>query len=108
MRRRSVDPAPAITLADLKGDAKIKYQQAGFTDPASNGKMSRMVLRPGPTFRIRENSQPLIQSGSDGAAVTLGGLYDEVGREFACEAQRRTNRPLPEPIQQRLGSTMMP
>lgn len=60
------DPAKAIvTIADLKADTKIKY---GTLDWDNN-----------------------IGTPGDQAAVVLGGLYDEYGWEFACEAQRRTH-----------------
>lgn len=60
------DPAKAtITPAYLKGDTKIKY---GTLDWDNN-----------------------IEDAGDQTPVTLGGLYDEWGWEFACEAQRRTH-----------------
>ncbi|HNX83148.1 MAG: RagB/SusD family nutrient uptake outer membrane protein [Bacteroidales bacterium] len=91
VRQRSVDPAPAITLADLKGNTKIKYGKLGWGSlTLQQWKDVKDGVKTWADFPDLENSQPLIQSGSDGAAVTLGGLYDEWGWEFACEAQRRT------------------
>jgi hypothetical protein len=54
-----------VTAADLKADTKIKY---GTLDWDNN-----------------------IDVPGDQAPVYLGGLYDEYGWEFACEAQRRTH-----------------
>jgi hypothetical protein len=54
----------AVTEADLRADSKIKY---GTLDWDNN------IANPG-----------------DQTPVELGGLYDELGWEFACEAQRRT------------------
>jgi len=60
------DPAKAnITPEYLKGDTKMKY---GTLDWDNN-----------------------IENPGDQTPVTLGGLYDEWGWEFACEAQRRTH-----------------
>jgi hypothetical protein len=60
------DPAQAsVTVAYLKGDTKIKY---GTLDWDNN-----------------------IDNPGDQTPVYLGGLYDEWGWEFACEAQRRTH-----------------
>ena len=53
-----------VTVADLKGDTKIQY---GTLDWDNN-----------------------IDDPGDQTPVELGGLYDEWGFEFACEAQRRT------------------
>lgn len=53
-----------VTVADLEGDTKIKY---GTLDWDNN-----------------------IENPGDQTPVVLGGLYDEWGFEFACEAQRRT------------------
>jgi len=59
------DPAKAtVTPEDLKADTKIKY---GTLDWDNN-----------------------IDVPGDQTPVVLGGLYDEYGWEFACEAQRRT------------------
>jgi hypothetical protein len=58
------DPAKAtVTPAQLKADTKIKY---GTLDWDNN-----------------------IETPGDQTPVYLGGLYDEWGWEFACEAQRR-------------------
>jgi hypothetical protein len=58
------DPAQAkVTVADLKSDTRIQY---GTLDWDNN-----------------------IDKVGDTTPVTLGGLYDEWGFEFACEAQRR-------------------
>ena len=54
-----------VTVADLKADTKIKY---GTLDWDNN-----------------------IDVAGDQTPVVLGGLYDEYGWEFACEAQRRTH-----------------
>lgn len=54
-----------ITVEDLKGDTKIVY---GTLDWDNN-----------------------IETPGDQTPVELGGLYDEWGWEFACEAQRRTH-----------------
>lgn len=54
-----------VTAADLKADTKIKY---GTLDWDNN-----------------------IDVAGDQTPVYLGGLYDEYGWEFACEAQRRTH-----------------
>lgn len=51
-------------MAELKGDTRIKY---GTLDWDNN-----------------------IDVAGDQTPVILGGLYDEWGWEFACEAQRRT------------------
>lgn len=59
------DPRATLTLADLKGDTKIQY---GTLDWDGN-----------------------IDNAGDQTPVELGGLYDEYGWEFACEAQRRTH-----------------
>ncbi|HNX66429.1 MAG TPA: RagB/SusD family nutrient uptake outer membrane protein [Bacteroidales bacterium] len=91
VRQRNVDPAPAVTLADLKGNTKIKYGLVGwgsltkaqYDDVVSN-KISWSDLAG------LEHSQTVTQSGDDATPVFLGGLYDEWGWEFACEAQRRT------------------
>ena len=90
VRQRAVDPAPAISLADLQGNTKIQYGKLGW------GSLTLQQWRDVKDGVITwddlpglENSQPLSQSGTDAAAVTLGGLYDEWGWEFACEAQRR-------------------
>ena len=53
-----------VTEAQLRGDTKIKY---GTLDWDNN-----------------------IDDAGDQTPVVLGGLYDEWGFEFACEAQRRT------------------
>ncbi len=81
--------APSITLEDLEGDTKIKYGLAGWGsltydqwEQVTNGEVSWDELGV-------EGSQTITQSGDDASAVTLGGLYDEWGWEFACEAQRR-------------------
>lgn len=59
------DPADAVvTVEDLKADTKIQY---GTLDWDNN-----------------------IDDPGDQTPVTLGGLYDEWGWEFACECQRRT------------------
>lgn len=59
------DPAQAkVTVDDLKADTRIKY---GTLDWDNN-----------------------IDVPGDQTPVVLGGLYDEWGFEFACEAQRRT------------------
>lgn len=91
VRQRNVDPAPAVTLADLKGDTKIKYGLVGWGsltkaqyDGVINNSISWSDL-PG-----LEHSQTVTQSGDDATPIYLGGLYDEWGWEFACEAQRRT------------------
>lgn len=54
-----------VTAADLKADTKIKY---GTLDWDNN-----------------------LDVLGDQSPVVLGGLYDEYGWEFACEAQRRTH-----------------
>jgi hypothetical protein len=60
------DPSKAtVTVSDLKADTKIKY---GTLDWDNN-----------------------IDNAGDQQPVVLGGLYDEYGWEFACEAQRRTH-----------------
>jgi hypothetical protein len=60
------DPSKAtVTAADLKADTKIEY---GTLDWDNN-----------------------IDDPGDQTPVVLGGLYDEYGWEFACEAQRRTH-----------------
>jgi hypothetical protein len=60
------DPSKAtVTANDLKADTKIKY---GTLDWDNN-----------------------IDDPGDRQPVVLGGLYDEYGWEFACEAQRRTH-----------------
>lgn len=66
LRKRVFDDASqaTVTVADLEGDTKIKY---GTLDWDGN-----------------------IDVAGDQTPVTLGGLYDEWGFEFACEAQRRT------------------
>lgn len=66
LRKRDFDDAAkaTVTVADLEGDTRIKY---GTLDWDNN------IDDPG-------NQTP----------VLLGGLYDEWGFEFACEAQRRT------------------
>lgn len=67
VRSRVFDDAvkAAVTASDLKADTKIKY---GTLDWDNN-------------IEIPGNQAP----------VVLGGLYDEYGWEFACEAQRRTH-----------------
>ena len=66
VRARVFDnPADAnVTEADLRADSKMNY---GTLDWDNN------IADPG-----------------DQTPVELGGLYDELGWEFACEAQRRT------------------
>lgn len=66
LRQRDFDDASkaAVTVERLKGDTRIKY---GTLDWDNN-----------------------IDVAGDQTPVTLGGLYDEWGWEFACEAQRRT------------------
>lgn len=66
LRRRDFDSADkaTVTVADLEGDTHIQY---GTLD------WDNHIDQPG-------NQTP----------VKLGGLYDEWGFEFACEAQRRT------------------
>ncbi|MDR2921223.1 MAG: RagB/SusD family nutrient uptake outer membrane protein [Tannerella sp.] len=67
IRARVFDDASkaTVTAADLKADTKIKY---GTLDWDNN-----------------------IDVPGDQTPVVLGGLYDEYGWEFACEAQRRTH-----------------
>lgn len=66
LRKRDFDDAAkaTVTVADLEGDTRIKY---GTLDWDNN-----------------------IDAPGDQTPVLLGGLYDEWGIEFACEAQRRT------------------
>ena len=66
LRKRDVDDAAkaTVTVTDLEGDTRIKY---GTLDWDNN-----------------------IDDPGDQTPVLLGGLYDEWGFEFACEAQRRT------------------
>lgn len=66
VRKRDFEnPADAIvTVSNLKADTRIKY---GTLDWNNN-----------------------IDKAGNQTPVTLGGLYDELGYEFACEAQRRT------------------
>lgn len=66
LRKRDFDDAAkaTVTVADLEGDTRIKY---GTLDWDNN-----------------------IDDPGDQTPVLLGGLYDEWGFEFACEAQRRT------------------
>lgn len=66
LRQRDFDDAAkaTVTVADLEADTKIKY---GTLDWDNN-----------------------IDVPGDQTPVVLGGLYDEWGFEFACEAQRRT------------------
>lgn len=54
-----------VTVADLKADTKIKYGTLDWDNKID----------------VAGNQTP----------VLLGGLYDEYGWEFACEAQRRTH-----------------
>jgi hypothetical protein len=82
-------PAPNITLEDLNGDTKIKYGLVSWGSltydqwvKVTNGEVTWDELGV-------EGSQTITQSGDDATKVTLGGLYDEWGWEFACEAQRR-------------------
>ncbi|MDD2436908.1 MAG: RagB/SusD family nutrient uptake outer membrane protein [Massilibacteroides sp.] len=66
IRARVFDGSKAtVTVTDLKADSKIKY---GTLDWDNN-----------------------IDVPGDQVPVYLGGLYDEYGWEFACEAQRRTH-----------------
>ena len=66
LRKRDFDDAAkaTVTVTDLEGDTRIKY---GTLDWDNN-----------------------IDDPGDQTPVLLGGLYDEWGFEFACEAQRRT------------------
>lgn len=66
LRKRDFDDAAkaTVTVTDLEGDTRIKY---GNLDWDNN-----------------------IDDPGDQTPVLLGGLYDEWGFEFACEAQRRT------------------
>jgi hypothetical protein len=66
IRARVFDDAAqaTVTAADLKADTRIEY---GTYDWENN-----------------------IEEAGDKTPVVLGGLYDEWGFEFACEAQRRT------------------
>lgn len=66
LRQRDFDDKfkATVTVAELKGDTRIKY---GTLDWDNN-----------------------IDVAGDQTPVILGGLYDEWGWEFACEAQRRT------------------
>ena len=66
LRKRDFDDAAkaTVTVTDLEGDTRIKY---GTLDWDNN-----------------------IDDPGDQTRVLLGGLYDEWGFEFACEAQRRT------------------
>ncbi len=86
---RSRVSAPSVSLDDLKGDTKIKYGLVGWGSltydqwvKISNGETTWDDLGV-------EGSQTITQSGEDTSPVELGGLYDEWGWEFACEAQRR-------------------
>jgi hypothetical protein len=67
IRARVFDDADkaGVTVADLKANTKIKY---GTLDWDNN-----------------------IEEQGDQTPIELGGLYDEYGWEFACEAQRRTH-----------------
>ena len=66
LRKRDFDDAAkaTVTVTDLEGDTRIKY---GTLDWDNN-----------------------IDDPGDQTPVLLGGLHDEWGFEFACEAQRRT------------------
>ena len=86
---RSRVSAPAVTLEELKGDTKIKYGLVGWGSLTYD---QYTAVSKGETTWDKlgvEGSQPITQSGDDTAPVELGGLYDEWGWEFACEAQRR-------------------
>lgn len=91
VRQRAVDPAPAITLADLQGDTKIKYGLLGWGSLTKDqyDDIKAGIIKWSDLTGL-EDSQTLTQSGSDAVPVELGGMYDEWGWEFACEAQRRT------------------
>lgn len=83
-------PAPTVTLEDLKGDTKIKYGIVGW---GSLTYEQYAAVNSGETTWEEigvEGSQEITQSGDDTTPVEFGGLYDEWGWEFACEAQRRT------------------
>ncbi len=81
--------APVVTLDDLKGDTKIKYGLVswGSLTYAQWKKVTDGEASWG-EFGV-EGSQIITQSGDDTTPVEFGGLYDEWGWEFACEAQRR-------------------
>jgi hypothetical protein len=81
--------APAVTLEDLKGDTKIKYGLVGWGSLTYEQwtKISKKEIS-WDDLNV-EGSQTITQSGADLTPVELGGLYDEWGWEFACEAQRR-------------------
>jgi len=91
VRQRVVDPAPAVTLATLKGDTKIKYGKVGWGsltyDQYTQVVQGTIKWSDLPGL---EHSQTVTQSTEDATPVYLGGIYDEWGWEFACEAQRRT------------------
>jgi len=91
VRQRAIDPAPAVTLADLKGNTRIKYGKVGWGSLTYD---QYVAVQKGTSswsdLAGLEKSQTVTQTGSDAAPVFLGGLYDEWGWEFACEAQRRT------------------
>jgi starch-binding outer membrane protein, SusD/RagB family len=91
VRQRAVDPAPPVTLADLKGDTKVKYGKVGWGS-LTYDQYTQIVQGTIKWSDLSglEHSQTVTQNGNDAAPVVLGGLYDEWGWEFACEAQRRT------------------
>jgi len=91
VRQRSIDPAPAVTLADLKGNTKIKYGLVGWGSLTYNQytDVVKGTIKWSDLPDL-EHSQTVTQTLDDASAVVLGGLYDEWGWEFACEAQRRT------------------
>jgi len=90
VRQRAIDPAPPVTLADLKGNTKIKYGKLGWGSlTLQQWKDIKDGVKTWADFPDIENSQVLTQNGNDAASVTLGGLYDEWGWEFAVEGQRR-------------------
>jgi len=87
---RSRVNAPPVSLADLQGDSKIEY---GLVDWGSlTYEQWEQVTRGEVTWDELgvEGSQTITPSGADETPVEFGGLYDEWGWEFACEAQRRT------------------
>ena len=104
VRRRS---APEITRADLtRTNSMMKYGLASFGDITSdminiygqgfklnNGEWSTDETRQphdwSEVYKALEASQVTTPSGKDNDPITLAGMYDEWGWEFALEALRR-------------------
>jgi len=82
--------APATDEATLKGNTKMVYgllpwgalTKDMWAECDANHDWSSVVA-------TLEASQKPVQSGSDALPVTLGGMYDEWGWEFALEGRRR-------------------